>query len=108
MTSSPECSSGRGVTEISDRRRPPIPRGSRWVASDHTECSAEARGGIASLEAVQGAPALAEHPGYRGASWGGFQAQPTDPTTLEEALVGGGADNVILPVSAAAMLRAMT
>lgn len=29
-------------------------------------------------------------------------------TTLEEALVGGGADNVILPVSAAAMLRALT
>ena len=29
-------------------------------------------------------------------------------TTLEEALVGGGADNVILPVSAAAMLLALT
>ena len=29
-------------------------------------------------------------------------------TTLEEALVGGGADNVLLPVSAAAMLRVLT
>ena len=28
--------------------------------------------------------------------------------TFEEALVGGGADNVVLPVSAAAMLRALT
>ncbi|MFN2525482.1 MAG: diacylglycerol/polyprenol kinase family protein [Actinomycetota bacterium] len=29
-------------------------------------------------------------------------------TTVVEALVGGGADNVVLPISAAAMLRAMT